>query len=252
MVPKLRASAEYFRWPTTVALFSVLVLALLTLVDAYSVFWEFGASSHGSFGRLAGLDTSLGSGFLMHGPFLRYCPVAWEFFLCRPLLLLLVPGVLLWILTFFMVVLGAVYFCLFSIAYHDHVHLCALVASICSCARHMSRRIFYFTPNKESTAGMNAGSENDLLLRGFCVVAWLVLVVLAWECWSCWDFSIARCGVFVFVHRPSHGRLAMASCVSMNCGFSLLCNYFLELHDASALLLTLLVFLQLWQFKSKV
>ena len=99
---------------------------------------------------------------------------------------------------------------------------------------------------------MNAGSENDLLLRGFCVVAWLVLVVLAWECWSCWDFSIARCGVFVFVHRPSHGRLAMASCVSMSCGFSLLCNYFLELHDASALLLTLLVFLQLWQFKSKV
>ena len=56
MVPKLRASAEYFRWPTTVALFSVLlVLALLTLADAYSVFWEFGASSHGSFGCLAGL-----------------------------------------------------------------------------------------------------------------------------------------------------------------------------------------------------
>ena len=98
---------------------------------------------------------------------------------------------------------------------------------------------------------MNAGSENDLLLRGFCVVAWLVLVVLAWECWSCWDFSIARCGVFVFVHRPSHGRLAMASCVAMSCGFCL-CNYFLELHDVSALLLTLLVFPQLWQFKSKV
>ena len=93
-------AAGYFCLPTTVALFSVLlVLALLTLADAYSVFWEFGASSHGSFGRLAGLDTSLGSGFLMHGPFLRYCPVAWEFFLCSPLLLLLVPGVLLWILT---------------------------------------------------------------------------------------------------------------------------------------------------------
>ena len=55
MVPKLRASAEYFRWPTTVALFSVLVvLALLTLTDAYLVFWEFGASLHGSFGHLAG------------------------------------------------------------------------------------------------------------------------------------------------------------------------------------------------------
>ena len=53
-------------------------------------------------GRLAGLDTSLGSGFLMHEPFLRYCPVAWECFLCRPLLLLFIPGVLLWILTFFM------------------------------------------------------------------------------------------------------------------------------------------------------
>ena len=55
----------------------------------------------------------------------------------------------------------------------------------------------------------------------------------------------------VFIHRPSHGRLAMASYVAMSCGFSL-CNYFLELHDASALLLTPMVFLQLWQFKSKV
>ena len=59
MVPKLRASAEYFCWPTTVALFSVLlVLALLTLADAYLVFWEFGASLHGLFGRLAGLEIS--------------------------------------------------------------------------------------------------------------------------------------------------------------------------------------------------
>ena len=32
--------------------------------------------------------------FLMLGPFLRYCPVAWEFFLCRPLLFHIVPGVL--------------------------------------------------------------------------------------------------------------------------------------------------------------
>ena len=37
--PTLRASAEYFRWPTTVALFSVLlVLALLTLPFSFSAF----------------------------------------------------------------------------------------------------------------------------------------------------------------------------------------------------------------------
>ena len=77
MVPKLHASVEYFRWPTTVTLFSVLLAsALLTLTDACLVFWEFGASSHGLFGCLAGLETShtcmglLGSGFLMLGPFL--------------------------------------------------------------------------------------------------------------------------------------------------------------------------------------
>ena len=173
MVPKLRASAEYFRWSTTVALFSVLlVLALLTLADAYSVFWEFGASLHGSFGCLAGLDTShicmgfLGSGFLMHGPFVRYCPVAWEFVLCRPLLLL-VPGVLLWILTFFLVVLGAVYFCLFQ----SPIMITLIFARwLHPLAATCLEDIFYFTPNKESTAGMNAGSENNLLLRGFFVV----------------------------------------------------------------------------------
>ena len=58
--------------------FSVLlVFALLTLTDACSVFFEFGASLHGSFGRLAGLDTShtcvgflrMPSGFLMHRAF---------------------------------------------------------------------------------------------------------------------------------------------------------------------------------------
>ena len=58
--------------------FSVLlVFALLTLTDACSVFLEFGASSHGSFGRLADLDTShtcvgflhIRSGFLMHRAF---------------------------------------------------------------------------------------------------------------------------------------------------------------------------------------
>ena len=43
MVPKLRSSAEYLGWPT-VALFSVLLVsALLTLTDAYLVFWEFSA-----------------------------------------------------------------------------------------------------------------------------------------------------------------------------------------------------------------
>ena len=235
MVPKLRASAEYFRWSTTVALFSVLLVsALLTLTDACSVFWEFGASSHGSFGRLAGLDTShtclgfLGSGFLMHGPFVCYCPVAWEFILCRPLLLL-VPGVLLWILTFFLVVLGAVYFCLFQSPIMSTFVFARWLHPLAAVLGTYLEDIFYFTPNKESTAGMNAGSENNLLLRGFFVVAWLLLLVFAWECWSCWDFSIARCGVFVFVHRPSPGRLAMASRVSLTAvTLSLLCNIFLN------------------------
>ena len=78
--------------------------------------WYFGSLVLHRMDRLVILLASrllaLGSGFLMLGPFVRYCPVAWEFFLCRPLLFLIVPGVL-WVLTFF-VVLGAVYFCLFQ------------------------------------------------------------------------------------------------------------------------------------------
>ena len=97
-------------------------------------------------------------------------------------------------------ILGGVW----GIAYHDLVCLYAWVASTCSCTGHMSclllTNIFHFTLFQESTAGINAGSKNNGLLHGLCVVTLLVLLMLAWECWSYWDFSISGCSIFTFVH----------------------------------------------------
>ena len=65
--------------------------------------------------------------------------------------------------------------------------------------------------------------------------------------------GISRCGVFAFVHSSSWSLFGNGfSCIPKSCEFFPAVQFFLELHDASALLLTLLVFLQLWQFKSKV
>ena len=81
----------------------------------------------------------------------------------------------------------------FSIVYVHRLHPLAAVLGTCL------DDVFYFTPNKKSTAGMNAGSKNDLLLYGLCGVAWLLLLVLAWECWSCWDFMM--CIVFLCIPK---------------------------------------------------
>ena len=90
-------------------------------------------------------------------------------------------------------VLGAVYFCLFQLPFMTMfvfarwLHPLAAVLGTCL----LLEDIFYFTPTKESTAGMNAGSEINEL-RGLCVVAWLLLLVLAWE------FMLGLAGISVY------------------------------------------------------
>ena len=114
---------------------------------------------HGSFSCLAGLETShtcmslLGSGFFMLGPFkfVHYCLaiVAWEFFfavLCFYLLFQVSFG---YRLSFFLLVLGAVYFCLFQspfmimimFAFARLLHPLAAVLGTCL----LLKDILYFT-----------------------------------------------------------------------------------------------------------
>jgi len=110
MVPLLRASAMSFVWPTTVSRhFGLLAFASMTV---FAVEWSIIRRD----GSILSHSTSYEASSVWHFEHcsfgLENCPVAWEFFYCSALHVLIVPAVLfLGIFLFFAATGGAYCYC---------------------------------------------------------------------------------------------------------------------------------------------